>query len=196
MKLFHLYTVIFCIHDDDDGRRYIYWCINKKNHYHGHRPEITKNYSFVAPQARKHTKQDSNVNEEWKSMFGSLEPPTSSPAPPTVCYIPNELQAAGPVDPTVQRLRCRRLITTMILNPNRFIIIIWRLLSHIHWSTILSFFTASLSLYRHSVFRLFSSVPLSLILSFSTPILSVICSLIRWCLAAQCGKCVWKVFQM
>ncbi|XP_012692948.2 phosphoinositide 3-kinase regulatory subunit 4 isoform X2 [Clupea harengus] len=34
--------------------------------------------------ARKHTKQDSNVNEEWKSMFGSLEPPTSSPAPPTL----------------------------------------------------------------------------------------------------------------
>uniref|UniRef100_A0A8D1EUR5 Phosphoinositide 3-kinase regulatory subunit 4 n=1 Tax=Sus scrofa TaxID=9823 RepID=A0A8D1EUR5_PIG len=25
--------------------------------------------------ARKHVKQDSNVNEEWKSMFGSLEPP-------------------------------------------------------------------------------------------------------------------------
>lgn len=24
--------------------------------------------------ARKHIKQDSNVNEEWKSMFGSLEP--------------------------------------------------------------------------------------------------------------------------
>ncbi|XP_062394249.1 phosphoinositide 3-kinase regulatory subunit 4 isoform X1 [Sardina pilchardus] len=34
--------------------------------------------------ARKHTKQDSNVNEEWKSMFGSLEPPTSAPAPPTL----------------------------------------------------------------------------------------------------------------
>ncbi|XP_028345730.1 phosphoinositide 3-kinase regulatory subunit 4 isoform X2 [Physeter macrocephalus] len=26
--------------------------------------------------ARKHVKQDSNVNEEWKSMFGSLEPPS------------------------------------------------------------------------------------------------------------------------
>ncbi|XP_063054702.1 phosphoinositide 3-kinase regulatory subunit 4 isoform X2 [Engraulis encrasicolus] len=34
--------------------------------------------------ARKHTKQDSNVNEEWKSMFGSLEPPASAPAPPTL----------------------------------------------------------------------------------------------------------------
>ncbi|KAL7886995.1 hypothetical protein AOLI_G00047160 [Acnodon oligacanthus] len=34
--------------------------------------------------ARKHTKQDSNLNEEWKSMFGSLDPPTSAPAPPTV----------------------------------------------------------------------------------------------------------------
>uniref|UniRef100_A0A8V0YZZ0 Phosphoinositide 3-kinase regulatory subunit 4 n=1 Tax=Gallus gallus TaxID=9031 RepID=A0A8V0YZZ0_CHICK len=32
--------------------------------------------------ARKHVKQDSNVNEEWKSMFGSLEPPNiSQPIP-------------------------------------------------------------------------------------------------------------------
>lgn len=30
--------------------------------------------------ARKHVKQDSNVNEEWKSMFGSLEP-ASIPQP-------------------------------------------------------------------------------------------------------------------
>uniref|UniRef100_A0A8C9V437 non-specific serine/threonine protein kinase n=1 Tax=Scleropages formosus TaxID=113540 RepID=A0A8C9V437_SCLFO len=36
--------------------------------------------------ARKHTKQDSNMNEEWKSMFGSLEPSnvTAAPPPPTV----------------------------------------------------------------------------------------------------------------
>ncbi|KAA0703513.1 Phosphoinositide 3-kinase regulatory subunit 4 [Triplophysa tibetana] len=34
--------------------------------------------------ARKHTKQDSNLNEEWKSMFGSLETPISAPTPPTV----------------------------------------------------------------------------------------------------------------
>ncbi|KAK1332446.1 hypothetical protein QTO34_007123 [Cnephaeus nilssonii] len=32
--------------------------------------------------ARKHVKQDSNVNEEWKSMFGSLEPPTIPQALP------------------------------------------------------------------------------------------------------------------
>ncbi|MEJ1285742.1 phosphoinositide-3-kinase regulatory subunit 4 [Cricetulus griseus] len=32
--------------------------------------------------ARKHVKQDSNVNEEWKSMFGSLEPPNISQALP------------------------------------------------------------------------------------------------------------------
>ncbi|KAM6967962.1 phosphoinositide 3-kinase regulatory subunit 4 [Aplochiton taeniatus] len=32
--------------------------------------------------ARKHTKQDSNMNEEWKSMFGSQE--SASPQPPTV----------------------------------------------------------------------------------------------------------------
>ncbi|XP_036188523.1 phosphoinositide 3-kinase regulatory subunit 4 isoform X3 [Myotis myotis] len=32
--------------------------------------------------ARKHVKQDSNVNEEWKSMFGSLEPPAIPQALP------------------------------------------------------------------------------------------------------------------
>lgn len=32
--------------------------------------------------ARKHAKQESNVNEEWKSMFGSLEPSNiSQPLP-------------------------------------------------------------------------------------------------------------------
>ncbi|MED6278354.1 phosphoinositide-3-kinase, regulatory subunit 4, partial [Characodon lateralis] len=30
--------------------------------------------------ARKHTKQDSAMNEEWKSMFGSQEPPATQPA--------------------------------------------------------------------------------------------------------------------
>uniref|UniRef100_A0A3Q3FLN7 non-specific serine/threonine protein kinase n=1 Tax=Labrus bergylta TaxID=56723 RepID=A0A3Q3FLN7_9LABR len=30
--------------------------------------------------ARKHTKQDSTMNEEWKSMFGSQEPPSAQPA--------------------------------------------------------------------------------------------------------------------
>lgn len=34
----------------------------------------------VCPTARKHTKQDSTMNEEWKSMFGSQEPPSSQPA--------------------------------------------------------------------------------------------------------------------
>ncbi|XDB47152.1 hypothetical protein ABFV05_000768 [Capra hircus] len=32
--------------------------------------------------ARKHVKQDSNVSEEWKSMFGSLEPPSMQQALP------------------------------------------------------------------------------------------------------------------
>ncbi|PNJ39916.1 PIK3R4 isoform 6, partial [Pongo abelii] len=32
--------------------------------------------------ARKHVKQDSNVNEEWKSMFGSLDPPNMPQALP------------------------------------------------------------------------------------------------------------------
>uniref|UniRef100_A0A8C0YBG0 non-specific serine/threonine protein kinase n=2 Tax=Cyprinus carpio TaxID=7962 RepID=A0A8C0YBG0_CYPCA len=34
--------------------------------------------------ARKHTKQDSNLNEEWKSMFGSLDPPSSAQTPSTI----------------------------------------------------------------------------------------------------------------
>ncbi|KAI2655062.1 Phosphoinositide 3-kinase regulatory subunit 4 [Labeo rohita] len=42
--------------------------------------------------ARKHTKQDSNLNEEWKSMFGSLDPPSSAQTPSTV---PNVLVPSG-----------------------------------------------------------------------------------------------------
>uniref|UniRef100_A0A8C1YLC6 non-specific serine/threonine protein kinase n=1 Tax=Cyprinus carpio TaxID=7962 RepID=A0A8C1YLC6_CYPCA len=34
--------------------------------------------------ARKHMKQDSNLNEEWKSMFGSLDPPSLAQTPSTV----------------------------------------------------------------------------------------------------------------
>uniref|UniRef100_A0A672Q240 non-specific serine/threonine protein kinase n=1 Tax=Sinocyclocheilus grahami TaxID=75366 RepID=A0A672Q240_SINGR len=34
--------------------------------------------------ARKHTKQDSNLNEEWKSMFGSLDPPSLAQTPSTI----------------------------------------------------------------------------------------------------------------
>ncbi|XP_062321227.1 phosphoinositide 3-kinase regulatory subunit 4 isoform X1 [Osmerus eperlanus] len=37
---------------------------------------------ITSASARKHTKQDSNMNEEWKSMFGSQEP--ASPQPATV----------------------------------------------------------------------------------------------------------------
>lgn len=40
---------------------------------------MTSESVFVA---RKHVKQDSNVNEEWKSMFGSLEPPNIPQALP------------------------------------------------------------------------------------------------------------------
>lgn len=35
---------------------------------------------FLFPAVRKHTKQDSAMNEEWKSMFGSQEPPLSQTA--------------------------------------------------------------------------------------------------------------------
>ncbi|XP_052474106.1 phosphoinositide 3-kinase regulatory subunit 4 isoform X2 [Carassius gibelio] len=34
--------------------------------------------------ARKHMKQDSNLNEEWKSMFGSLDPPSLAQTPSTI----------------------------------------------------------------------------------------------------------------
>ncbi|XP_071324343.1 phosphoinositide 3-kinase regulatory subunit 4 isoform X1 [Trachinotus anak] len=42
-----------------------------------------KRESSAAASARKHTKQDSTMNEEWKSMFGSQEPPTAQPATAT-----------------------------------------------------------------------------------------------------------------
>ncbi|XP_015423554.1 PREDICTED: phosphoinositide 3-kinase regulatory subunit 4 [Myotis davidii] len=42
-------------------------------------PSVYSESLFVA---RKHVKQDSNVNEEWKSMFGSLEPPAIPQALP------------------------------------------------------------------------------------------------------------------
>uniref|UniRef100_A0A8B9K8S7 non-specific serine/threonine protein kinase n=1 Tax=Astyanax mexicanus TaxID=7994 RepID=A0A8B9K8S7_ASTMX len=38
--------------------------------------------------ARKHTKQDSNLNEEWKSMFGSLDPPSAATQPRKVTAAP------------------------------------------------------------------------------------------------------------
>lgn len=47
--------------------------------------------------ARKHTKQDSNLNEEWKSMFGSLDPPSSTATPSTV---PNVLVPGGGGEPS------------------------------------------------------------------------------------------------
>uniref|UniRef100_A0A8B9RC60 non-specific serine/threonine protein kinase n=1 Tax=Astyanax mexicanus TaxID=7994 RepID=A0A8B9RC60_ASTMX len=47
--------------------------------------------------ARKHTKQDSNLNEEWKSMFGSLDPPSSTPAPEGAATQPRKVTAAPAV---------------------------------------------------------------------------------------------------
>nr|XP_023395825.1 phosphoinositide 3-kinase regulatory subunit 4 [Loxodonta africana] len=48
----------------------------------GFRDYLQINYSEYVFIARKHVKQDSNVNEEWKSMFGSLEPPNIPQALP------------------------------------------------------------------------------------------------------------------
>uniref|UniRef100_A0A672L6Q6 non-specific serine/threonine protein kinase n=1 Tax=Sinocyclocheilus grahami TaxID=75366 RepID=A0A672L6Q6_SINGR len=45
---------------------------------------IKPKQEFEDKRARKHTKQDSNLNEEWKSMFGSLDPPSSAQTPSTV----------------------------------------------------------------------------------------------------------------
>ncbi|XP_028835942.1 phosphoinositide 3-kinase regulatory subunit 4 isoform X2 [Denticeps clupeoides] len=60
-----------------------------------------KRADLISPvSGRKHTKQDSNMNEEWKSMFGSLEPSSSTAAPPT---LPEGGQPRKPtVPPTVQ----------------------------------------------------------------------------------------------
>ncbi|KAG7232107.1 hypothetical protein INR49_009560 [Caranx melampygus] len=53
--------------------------------------------------ARKHTKQDSTMNEEWKSMFGSQEPPSAQPA--TAADGPSSQirkSAAAPAVPVLQ----------------------------------------------------------------------------------------------
>uniref|UniRef100_A0A669B8K3 non-specific serine/threonine protein kinase n=1 Tax=Oreochromis niloticus TaxID=8128 RepID=A0A669B8K3_ORENI len=57
--------------------------------------------------ARKHTKQDSTMNEEWKSMFGSQEPPSSQPAtvtPPNICTMLRlcRVSTAAPAVPVLQ----------------------------------------------------------------------------------------------
>uniref|UniRef100_A0A3B5R6G6 non-specific serine/threonine protein kinase n=1 Tax=Xiphophorus maculatus TaxID=8083 RepID=A0A3B5R6G6_XIPMA len=45
--------------------------------------------------ARKHTKQDSAMNEEWKSMFGSQDPPATQPTTVTTVTQPTTQAAAG-----------------------------------------------------------------------------------------------------
>ncbi|KAM9723786.1 LOW QUALITY PROTEIN: phosphoinositide 3-kinase regulatory subunit 4 [Menidia menidia] len=49
--------------------------------------------------ARKHTKQDSTMNEEWKSMFGSQEPPAAQVA--TAADGASRKAAAAPVAPAM-----------------------------------------------------------------------------------------------
>uniref|UniRef100_A0A672Q326 non-specific serine/threonine protein kinase n=1 Tax=Sinocyclocheilus grahami TaxID=75366 RepID=A0A672Q326_SINGR len=65
--------------------------------------------------ARKHTKQDSNLNEEWKSMFGSLDPPSLAQTPSTV---PNVLVPSGGGEPngTLARERLRSESSSQPLN--------------------------------------------------------------------------------
>ncbi|KAG5193197.1 hypothetical protein JEQ12_020653 [Ovis aries] len=60
-------------------------CSKYQNVYFAHRIHYLNEYSLDFPggsAARKHVKQDSNVSEEWKSMFGSLEPPSMQQALP------------------------------------------------------------------------------------------------------------------
>ncbi|XP_006004262.1 phosphoinositide 3-kinase regulatory subunit 4 isoform X2 [Latimeria chalumnae] len=45
--------------------------------------------------AKKHGRQDSNMNEEWKSMFGSLEPSGITQAVPKVLVPPTEQEGTG-----------------------------------------------------------------------------------------------------
>uniref|UniRef100_A0A671X031 non-specific serine/threonine protein kinase n=1 Tax=Sparus aurata TaxID=8175 RepID=A0A671X031_SPAAU len=52
--------------------------------------------------ARKHTKQDSTMNEEWKSMFGSQEPPSAQSATVTP---PLSVQPESTVAPTLPVLQ-------------------------------------------------------------------------------------------
>uniref|UniRef100_A0A671SAL3 non-specific serine/threonine protein kinase n=1 Tax=Sinocyclocheilus anshuiensis TaxID=1608454 RepID=A0A671SAL3_9TELE len=68
---------------------------------------IKPKQEFEDKRARKHTKQDSNLNEEWKSMFGSLDPPSSAQTPSTVPNVlvpssggePNGTLAGEPMQP-------------------------------------------------------------------------------------------------
>uniref|UniRef100_A0A3P8ZEU7 non-specific serine/threonine protein kinase n=1 Tax=Esox lucius TaxID=8010 RepID=A0A3P8ZEU7_ESOLU len=53
--------------------------------------------------ARKHPKPDSNMNEEWKSMFGSQEPAVSVPQPTTVpSGVQTRRNTASPAVPVAQ----------------------------------------------------------------------------------------------
>lgn len=69
----------------------------KPEMHHLSEPHLKHAQFFSLVTARKHTKQDSNLNEEWKSMFGSLDPPSSTATPSTV---PNVLVPSGGGEPS------------------------------------------------------------------------------------------------
>uniref|UniRef100_A0A672Q936 non-specific serine/threonine protein kinase n=1 Tax=Sinocyclocheilus grahami TaxID=75366 RepID=A0A672Q936_SINGR len=77
-------------------------------------PEDKRDF-IPSASARKHTKQDSNLNEEWKSMFGSLDPPSLAQTPSTV---PNVLVPSGGGEPngTLARERLRSESSSQPLN--------------------------------------------------------------------------------
>lgn len=90
--------------------------------------------------ARKHVKQDSNVNEEWKSMFGSLEPSNiSQPIPKGHGQTadPESIQAGKPLrsessagicaalSSSPQVLLKNTIFASFILNCNDSVVFTW-----------------------------------------------------------------------
>uniref|UniRef100_A0A8C1A371 non-specific serine/threonine protein kinase n=2 Tax=Cyprinus carpio TaxID=7962 RepID=A0A8C1A371_CYPCA len=73
---------------------------------------IKPKQEFEDKRARKHTKQDSNLNEEWKSMFGSLDPPSSAQTPSTV---PNVLIPSSGGDGAMQPRKTTALPTVQVV---------------------------------------------------------------------------------
>ncbi len=120
--------------------------------------------------ARKHTKQDSNLNEEWKSMFGSLDPPSLAQTPSTV---PNVLVPSGGGEPngTLARERLRSGSSSQTLN-----------LPHVPSSA--------------QVDRWADSVLSSLLCSFSALSYQPFSiSLFSVCICPCCSFVVWKGFE-
>uniref|UniRef100_A0A8C2H262 non-specific serine/threonine protein kinase n=1 Tax=Cyprinus carpio TaxID=7962 RepID=A0A8C2H262_CYPCA len=69
---------------------------------------IKPKQEFEDKRARKHTKQDSNLNEEWKSMFGSLDPPTPHRLFTSLMFHPQPRSTAEPTIPESGAMQPRK----------------------------------------------------------------------------------------